>query len=121
MKRPFTQSLACALRGIWAAVKTERNIKIDLAAVVVTVGLGLYLGLSAVEWCLIVFAIGFVIAAELFNTALERMCDEATSGKISDGMRNCKDIAAAAVLISAVTALVIGIIVLIVPFFQKYF
>jgi diacylglycerol kinase len=121
MKRPIKQSLACALRGIWVAVKTERNIKIDLAAVVVTVGLGIYLGLSTTEWCLIVFAIGFVIAAELLNTALERMCDETTSGKISDGMRNCKDIAAAAVLIAAMTALVIGIIILAIPFVERVF
>ncbi len=121
MKKPLLKSFKCAFRGLWVALKTERNLKIHAVAVVVAVGLGIYLGLSVVEWGLIVFAIGFVLAAELINTSLEIICDEATGGKIADGIRNCKDIAAAAVLVAAATALIIGIIILIVPLFQKLF
>ena len=90
-----------------------------LAALCVAVALGIYLDISIPEWCLIVFAIGFVIAAELFNTALERWCDEASGGKQSPLIRNAKDVSSGAVLFSALTALVIGILLLIVPFIQR--
>ena len=83
--------------------------------------MGIYLDLPAAEWGLVIFAIGFVFATELFNTAIEKICDEASNGKVNAGIRNCKDIAAAAVLISAVTALIIGIIILIIPFFERVF
>jgi undecaprenol kinase len=121
MKMPFYKSIGCALRGFWIAFKSERNLKIQLPAALVAIGVGIYLGLTTVEWGLVIFAIGFVFTTELFNTAIEKTCDETCGGKISGGIRNCKDIAAAGVLVSAVAAIIIGIIVLIIPFFQRVF
>jgi len=121
MKKPLVKSFYCAFRGLWVALKTERNLKIHAAAIVAAVGLGIYLGLSAVEWGLIVFIIGFVLAAELINTSMEIICDEATGGKIADGIRNCKDISAAAVLVAAAAAIIVGVIILIIPLFQRIF
>jgi diacylglycerol kinase len=74
-----------------------------------------------VEWGLVVTAIGLVLGAELFNTALERICDETSGGKHSEGVKDCKDISAAAVLVTALAALVIGIVILIIPLIQKIF
>jgi diacylglycerol kinase len=119
MKRPLLQSFACAFRGIYIAMATERNFKIHLVAVVIAVAIGIYLGLSAVAWCLIILSIGLVLAAECLNTALERMCDEISGGKKSDLIRNAKDIAAGAVWLAAIAALVIGIVLLIIPLIQK--
>jgi len=96
-------------------------MKLHVIAAVLAVGAGIYLGLTAAEWILVAFAIGFVFTAELFNTAMEILCDEANGGKHSDGIRNCKDISAAAALVAAITALIIGIVILIIPFFQKVF
>jgi diacylglycerol kinase len=121
MKMPLHKSFGCAFRGFWIAFKSERNLKIHAAALAVAVGVGIYLGLSVVEWGLVIFAIGSVFSAELFNTAMEKLWDETSEGKQSDSIRICKDISAAAVLVSAITALVIGIIVLIIPFFQRIF
>ena len=121
MKMPLYKSFGCALRGFWVAFKSERNLKIHAVALCLAVGVGIYLGLAVVEWGLVIFAIGFVFAAELFNTAIEKICDEYTGGKLSDGIRACKDISAAAVVVSAITALAIGVIVLIIPFFQRVF
>jgi diacylglycerol kinase len=121
MKKPLYKSFGYAFRGLWTALKTERNMRIHAAAGLIAVGVGIYLGLTVVEWCLVVLAIGLVLAAELFNTAMERACDDSNGGKHSEGIRACKDISAAAVLITAIAALVIGIIVLIIPFFQKVF
>jgi diacylglycerol kinase len=119
MKRPLIKSFACALRGICVSAATERNYRIHLIAAVIAIALGIYLGLSAVEWCLLVFAIGFVLVAEALNTALERMLDEITHGEKTAGIRNAKDISAAAVLAAAITALIVGIIILIVPLVQR--
>jgi len=119
MKRPLHKSFACAFRGLFIAFKTERNLKIHLAAMVVAVGVGFYLRLSLLEWCLVIFAIGFVLIAELLNTALERLCDETHGGKQNQAIKNCKDISAAAVLLSALTAFIIGVLILIMPLFRK--
>ncbi len=108
-----------AFEGLWAAVKTERNMKIHLVATVFVIILGLSLSISAVHWCLIAFAIGFVLVAELFNTAVERLSDEIACGKQSQTIKAVKDISAAAVLLSALTALVIGILVLFIPLIDK--
>jgi diacylglycerol kinase len=119
MKRPLLQSFACAFRGIYIAMATERNFKIHLVAAVIAIAIGIYLGLSALAWCLIIFAIGLVLAAECLNTAMEHMCDAISGGEKSTVIRNAKDIAAGAVWLAAIAALVIGIIILIVPLIQK--
>jgi diacylglycerol kinase len=113
------KSFGYAFEGLWTAIKTERNIKIHLVAAVLAIILGLWLGLSPAKWCLVAFAIGFVLVSELFNTAIERLSDEAGNGNHSPSIKAVKDISAAAVLISALTALVIGILVLFVPLIQR--
>ena len=119
MTRPFTRSLACAFRGLYITFREERNFRVHLAGMLAAVVLGFYLGLSGLEWGLVIFAIGLVLVAELFNTVVERLGDALSSGSHSPLMRNIKDMSAAAVLLAAVTSLVIGVIVLIVPLVQK--
>jgi undecaprenol kinase len=119
IKRPLIKSFACAFRGIYVAFKSERSFRIHVLALVLAVAAGFFLYLSVLEWCLVVFAAGFVLAAELFNTMIERLSDEISDGKRSETIRNVKDISAAAVGISALTALVVGILVLIIPLIRK--
>jgi len=119
MKRSLFSSFACAFRGIYFTVKTERNVKIHLAVSIIAITLGFYLGLSVIEWCLVVFSIGLVLTAELLNTALEHWCDEAAGGRYSEIIRNAKDMSAAAVLLAAIAALITGILILVIPFFQR--
>ena len=115
----LAKSFACAFRGIYVAFKSERNFRIHLAAMCLAVALGFYLGLSVLEWNLIIFAIGFVLSAELFNTALERLGDEVACGRLSQMIKNAKDVSAAAVLLSALTAFTIGVLILFVPLVRK--
>jgi diacylglycerol kinase (ATP) len=117
--KKLIKSFGYALDGLLAAIKTERNIKIHLVAAVLVVLLGLYLGLSAVQWCLVAFAIGFVLVSELFNTSIERLSSAVADGKQSQSIKAVKDISAAAVFISAITALVTGIFVLFIPLVDK--
>jgi diacylglycerol kinase len=69
---------------------------------------------------LIILIIGFVLVAELFNTAIERLGDEAANGVQKQLIKRAKDIAAAGVLLSALTALILGILFLVIPFIQSF-
>lgn len=113
------RSFGFAFAGIWSAVKSERNFRIHIIAMCAVIVLGVYLELPALSWGMIIFSIGLVLAAELFNTAIERLGDNAEGGVINDRLKKVKDISAGAVLISALTALAIGILFLFIPFVQK--
>ena len=119
MIRRFFKSLAYALSGIWAAFKLEQSFRLHILALAATVAMGWYLKLSLTAWGFVIFAIGLVLAAELFNTAIERLGDEAANGEQKQIIKKAKDTAAGAVLISALTALVIGILFLLIPFVQR--
>jgi undecaprenol kinase len=119
--RPKTlvRSFAYAFAGIHAALKSEQNLRIHALGLAVAVLLGVYLGISPASWALVVFAIGAVLSAELFNTAIERLSDEVSGGKYSRVVKEAKDMSAAAVLLSAVAAAIIGVLVLVLPLLQR--
>jgi diacylglycerol kinase (ATP) len=89
---------------------SQHNARIHLLATVLACGLGLLLGISLLEWCAIVVAIVVVWTAEALNTAFELLCDVA-SPEFHPLIQKGKDVAAAAVLLSAVGAAVIGLLV----------
>ena len=117
--KTLLNSFAFAFKGIYYTFRSQRNFRIHAIALCLTVALGLYLGLSALEWCAVVFAIGFVLSAELFNTAIEKLGDKVAGGKQDRLVGTVKDISAGAVLIAAFTALTVGIIVLFIPLVKK--
>ena len=106
----FLRSFGYAIEGFTTAVRTERNIKVMLAAGVVAVAAGLAIGLTAVEWCLVALCCGMVIFAELCNTAMEAIVDLATQ-ELHPLAKRAKDIAAASVYTLSITAAVVGVIV----------
>lgn len=95
------------LRVFWA---TTRNLYIHLTIALVVIILGFYFHISSIEWIMLVFSIGFVIVSEAFNTAIEIDID-LTSPQYHPYARDTKDVAAAAVLLSVFTAVIIGLIV----------
>ena len=107
-----------AFDGIRYVVRTQRNARIHLAAVVIVVLLGLYVGLDRVEWALIVLTIGAVLASEWFNTAAEVTIDLCTP-EPHPLAKIAKDVAAGAVLVAAAAAVLVGLLVLLIPFVQK--
>ena len=117
----FIKSLGYAFSGIRTAFVSERNFRIQVVMLCLSVALGLYVGLSIVAWSLVILSMGFVLVAELFNTAVERLGDEAAHGAHNGLVKKAKDISAAAVLLSALTALIIGIMFLIVPLIHRLF
>jgi diacylglycerol kinase len=118
MKR-FIKSFGFALAGIQVAFKSEQSLRIHILATVIAIAMGIYLKLSMTAWGFVILAIGFVLMAELFNTGIERLGDGASNGEQKLVIKKAKDVSAGAVLVSALTALVIGLLYLIIPFGQK--
>ena len=105
-------SFGYASRGIVTVYKTEQNILIHTIMAILVIALSFYLKISNLEFCIIVLAIGLVIALEIINTALEYTIDMAMPN-IHPMAKMAKDAASGAVLISAITSIVIGLIIFI--------
>jgi diacylglycerol kinase (ATP) len=114
MKRRL-RSILCAFRGLHALFREQPNAWIHLIAALGVIIAGILCHLSAIEWGVIIFAIGLVFSAELFNSAIEELVNKVSpefhplAGKI-------KDLAAGAVLVAAITAAIIGLIVFLPKF-----
>ncbi|MCC6323315.1 diacylglycerol kinase family protein [Candidatus Nomurabacteria bacterium] len=104
------RSFIHAFRGVGVVIKTQHNAWVHMFFAVVTVVLGYVLEISSIEWILIVFAIGFVLVAEAFNTAIEIDID-LTSPEYHPYAKATKNVAAGAVLISVIVSVVVGLIV----------
>jgi diacylglycerol kinase (ATP) len=104
------RSFQYALRGIAAMLRTQHNAWIHAAATVAVLGAGFALRIAAGEWLAVVLAIMAVWTAEALNTAFETLCDVA-SPEFHPMVKRAKDVAAGAVLVSAIGALCVGAIV----------
>ncbi len=104
------QSFGYAGRGIGLVVSKEANMKIHLAVAVLVVMAGFYFQISIAEWIACLFCFGLVFTTEMINTAIENVVDLA-SPKQHELARNAKDIAAGAVLVSAIVSAAIGLII----------
>jgi diacylglycerol kinase len=105
--RPWRHKFGDALRGLKLGIRGHSSFSVHFffAALVVTAAIVLRCGLE--QWCLLLGCIGFVLAAELFNSAIEtlfRGLDEATKSRVWP----CLDIGAGAVLLASLTAAIIG-------------
>jgi diacylglycerol kinase (ATP) len=104
------KSFTYAGRGVWILVKTTHNAWVHIAVLFVAIIAGFYFRITETDWIFLVFAGGLVLAAEAFNTAIEIDID-LTSPDYHPFARDTKDVAAGAVLITAVAALIVGIII----------
>lgn len=103
-------SFKYALEGLLAALKEEPNLKFHLLAGFLVIILSFMLNISSSDWIVIIILIGFVIAVELTNTAIEAVVNHLTITQ-HPGAKLAKDISAGAVLISALTAAIVGLII----------
>jgi diacylglycerol kinase (ATP) len=104
------KSFRYAFTGLGFMLKTQHNAWVHLAITLVVVGAGLWLGISAADWRWLIVAIALVWVAETTNTAFEFLCD-AVVPNFHTSVEKAKDIAAAAVLICAAAAAIIGVLV----------
>lgn len=104
------KSVNHAFRGLEVLLKTTHNFWGHLFFAVLVVYLGVSIGISQIEWMIIVLLIGFVLVTEAINTAIEIDID-LTSPNYHPYAKDTKDVAAAAVALSILTAGIIGLII----------
>lgn len=106
------RSFGYAWKGIRSCIGKEQNLSFHLLATPTVVAAGYLAGITRTEWMLVILCIGLVIAAELFNSAIEQLVNLVSPQRHPLAGR-VKDIAAGAVLVCAATAAIIGLIIFI--------
>jgi undecaprenol kinase len=100
-----------AFQGLAAAWRSEANFRIQLVALLIVVVVLVIVKIEPVWWALVLLTSGAVLAAELFNTALEHLADH-LHPETHPQIQIVKDCAAAAVLVTAVAAASVGVALL---------
>ncbi|MDR2285781.1 MAG: diacylglycerol kinase family protein [Sphingobacterium sp.] len=103
-------SFKWAFNGFRVAFKGEVNLKIHLIAATIAIALGFLFDIDRYEWLAILLVIALVLSAEIFNTAIEHLADFVSIER-RPAIKKVKDLAAAAVLLHAIIAAIVGIIV----------
>jgi diacylglycerol kinase len=109
--RSRLQSFKNALIGWWHVIKTQQNAWIHAVATVIVIFTAFWLELILRDWAVLIVTIAMVWMAEFLNTALEIVVDLA-SPDLHPLARAGKDVGAASVLIAAVSAVIIGVLIL---------
>lgn len=109
--KKYINKFRYAFSGVAQGLLHDRSIALQLGIGVAVILLCLMFPLTSMEWCLILFAIGVVIALEFINSAIEEIIDD-ISPEYSKMAKIAKDYAAAAVLVMSVMAAIIGCIII---------
>lgn len=107
MKKSIIDSFNYAVSGIIVSIKTERNMLIHYIVAILVLFSSLFFDFNRMEFLILLFSVTLVIVLELMNTAIEKTVDMVTK-EYHPLARLAKDIAAGAVLISAINALIVG-------------
>ena len=116
--RSRARSFQYAFEGWWYVIRTQQNAWIHALVSVLVVVMGIWLRIQARDWAVIILAIAMVWAAEFFNTALEAIVDLASPQK-NHLAKIGKDVGAAAVLIAAGASVLIGLLIMGPPLWEK--
>ena len=112
------ESFRYAFQGWFHVLQTQRNVWIHSAIATVVFLLGLWVGLPPRDWAVIILTAALVFTAEFINTSIEAVVDLASPSK-HPLAKIGKDVGAAAVLVSALAAILIGLLLLGPPLWQK--
>jgi len=104
------KSFTYAFQGLFRVLREEQNLKLQLIAAVLVIALGVYFGISHIEWALLLLAIFLVILMEIINSAIERVSD-VLKPRIHSYVKEIKDIMAAAVMMASLLAIIMGVII----------
>jgi diacylglycerol kinase (ATP) len=104
------QAFGFAINGLFAAIKTESHLQIHLVATLVVVIASVYFKISKTEWIAIIICCGTVIASELFNSAIEKVCDIISPEK-NHKIKFIKDVSAAAVLVLSLMSIFVAVFI----------
>jgi diacylglycerol kinase len=104
------KSFRFAIEGIKVLIEQEHNFRIHITAAIFVIIMGFLFQISPLEWIALIFCIGLVLITEAINTAIEGIANFISPEK-NPKIKIIKDIAAATVLISAITACAVGVII----------
>ena len=104
------RSFRHAIVGILRMIRCQHNAWIHALATLIVLAAALLFRISAADWCWIILAISIVWTAEALNTAFEFLAD-AASPEFHPLVRDAKDVAAGAMLLTAIAASIIGVII----------
>jgi len=104
-------SFRYAFAGLWYALRTQRNARIHLLVALAITAMGLWLRLDALRWAVLALTIALVIFAEMLNTVIESIVDLITL-EYHPLAQIAKDVSAGAVLVTAIAAVVVGLLIL---------
>ncbi len=107
-----------AFRGWWYVLRTQHNAWVHSIIATAVFVLGLWLGLPPRDWAVLVLTTAMVFAAEFLNTAIEAVVDLASPQK-HPLAKVGKDVGAAAVLVAALSAILIGLLILGPPLWER--
>ncbi len=106
----YLKSIEYANKGLRIAIKSQRNFRCHIVIAVLVLLAATFLNFDRIEMCIVIFAIGFVMAAELFNSVIEFALDALYRNKKNTLVGMAKDMSAGAVLIATFTSVIIGAI-----------
>lgn len=106
---PFLRSFGYAFEGIYYSIRTQRNMRVHLGIGLVATALGLWLGLSLLEWAILLVMMALVFILEMLNTVIESLVDLYTD-RFHPLAKIAKDVAAGAVLVAAIFAVGVGLL-----------
>lgn len=104
------KSFKVAFEGLIDALMHERNFKIQVFVFLLVLVGGFIFQISRIEWLIILLCASIVLSAEIFNSAIEKLCNHVTP-EIHPHIRKIKDFSAAAVLLTAIISVIIGSII----------
>jgi diacylglycerol kinase (ATP) len=108
--RTWLGKFADAFRGVWRAVCTQSSFLAHLPVAAAAVAAAAWFRVSPLEWCLVTLAIGGVLAAEVFNSAIEMLAQALDSGP-DERIRDALDMASGGVFVSVAAAVIVGVVV----------
>jgi diacylglycerol kinase len=109
-RRTWPGKFRDAFRGVSRAIRSQSSFAVHLVVAAIVVVVAAALRVSQTGWCLLAAAIGFVLTAETFNTALESLA-RSLGPRRHPRIRDALDMASGGVLLAAITAVVIGVLV----------
>ena len=109
--RSFQRSCIFALNGVRLAFRSQRNFRKHLLIALFTFSIAFFLKVEIIEFCIILFANAFVLVVEMLNSVVEFVIDAYYKNKWAKLAKLSKDIAAGAVLISAIASALVSLLI----------
>jgi len=111
-KISILKSFAVAFQGVWTLIYNERNFRFHLLVSAMVIAACFFFDVEKTEWLIVFLTIGLVLSVEALNASIEYICD-LIHPEYNTMVKMIKDVAAAAVILVAIVAVVIGCIIFI--------